>query len=74
MTNPKHHPLSKSGDARVPRYVGETIRPKSGESYDWHTHDFGQLISAALGIHVCRHTGKRAVAEPGDGIVDSAER
>ena len=49
MTNPKHHPLSKSGDARVPRYVGETIRPKSGESYDWHTHDFGQLISAASG-------------------------
>ncbi|MEM7123199.1 MAG: helix-turn-helix transcriptional regulator [Pseudomonadota bacterium] len=49
MTNPRHHPLSKAGDARVPRYLGETIRPKAGESYDWHTHDFGQLISAASG-------------------------
>lgn len=32
-----------------PRYLGETIRPETGESYDWHTHDFGQLISAASG-------------------------
>ena len=32
-----------------PRYLGETIKPESGESYDWHTHDFGQLISAASG-------------------------
>ena len=31
------------------RYLGETIRPASGESYDWHSHDFGQLISAASG-------------------------
>ncbi len=32
-----------------PRYLGETIKPASGESYDWHCHDFGQLISAAAG-------------------------
>ncbi len=32
-----------------PRYLGETIRPASGESYDWHCHDFGQIISAASG-------------------------
>ena len=32
-----------------PRYLGETIRPEPGESYDWHTHDYGQLISAASG-------------------------
>lgn len=49
MTNPKHHPLSKSGDARPPRYLGETVRPQPGERYDWHSHDFGQLISAASG-------------------------
>ncbi len=49
MTNPKHHPLSDPGETRVPRYLGESIRPTSGESYDWHAHDFGQLISAASG-------------------------
>lgn len=32
-----------------PRYLGETIKPEPGESYDWHTHDYGQLISAASG-------------------------
>ncbi len=32
-----------------PLYLGETIEPASGESYDWHSHDFGQLISAASG-------------------------
>lgn len=32
-----------------PRYLGETIKPEPGESYDWHSHDFGQLISAASG-------------------------
>ncbi|QPC85670.1 helix-turn-helix domain-containing protein [Mesorhizobium sp. NBSH29] len=35
-------------DAR-PRYLGETIRPPTGESYNWHAHDFGQLISASSG-------------------------
>ncbi len=32
-----------------PRYLGEVIRPGAGESYGWHTHDFGQLISAKSG-------------------------
>lgn len=32
-----------------PRYLGETIKPEAGESYDWHVHDYGQLISAASG-------------------------
>ncbi len=49
MTNLTQHPSSKPGQARAPRYLGETVRPTSGESYDWHTHDFGQLISAASG-------------------------
>lgn len=40
---------SASGIHERPRYLAETIRPRSGESYDWHTHDFGQLISANSG-------------------------
>ena len=32
-----------------PRYLGEMIVPANGESYDWHSHDFGQLISASSG-------------------------
>ncbi len=39
----------RSGLGNRPRYLGETIRPDAGESYDWHTHDFGQLISASSG-------------------------
>ncbi len=49
MTNQRYDPLSDPGETPTPRYLGETIRPASGESYDWHTHDFGQLISAASG-------------------------
>lgn len=49
MTNQRYNPLSDPGVTRAPRYLGETIRPASGESYDWHAHDFGQLISAASG-------------------------
>jgi AraC-like DNA-binding protein len=49
MTNSNHHFLSDPGETGVPRYRGETVRPMSGESYDWHAHDFGQLISAASG-------------------------
>ncbi|RKF07447.1 AraC family transcriptional regulator [Oceaniradius stylonematis] len=36
-------------DGGRPRYSGETIRPATGESYGWHSHGFGQLISAASG-------------------------
>ncbi|MEM5478140.1 helix-turn-helix transcriptional regulator [Pacificibacter sp. AS14] len=32
-----------------PRYLGEMSRQEPDESDDWHTHDFGQLISAASG-------------------------
>ena len=49
MDSPKQHPPSEPGEARVPRYLGEAVRPPTGESYDWHTHDFGQLIFAAAG-------------------------
>ncbi len=31
------------------RYLGEILSQEPGESSDWHTHDFGQLISAASG-------------------------
>lgn len=40
---------SKLTTSDRPRYLGETIEPASGECYDWHSHDFGQLISAASG-------------------------
>ena len=39
----------RSDDMDRPLYFGETIKPELGESYDWHAHDFGQLISAASG-------------------------
>jgi AraC-like DNA-binding protein len=64
MTYPEHHPLSDSGETRVPRYLGETIRPASGESYDWHTHDFGQLISAASGSMYVGTPGRVLLLSP----------
>lgn len=41
-----------------PRYLGETVRSRPGESNDWHSHDFGQLILAAQGsmqVGTARH-------------------
>ena len=64
MTNPKQHPLSDPGEVRMPRYLGETIRPRSGESYDWHTHDFGQLISAASGSMYVGTPGRVLLLSP----------
>jgi AraC-like DNA-binding protein/quercetin dioxygenase-like cupin family protein len=32
-----------------PRYLGEMVSREAGRAFDWHTHDFGQLISAARG-------------------------
>ena len=32
-----------------PRFLGETLSQEPGESFGWHSHDFGQLISAASG-------------------------
>ena len=53
MSKPKHHPPEDTDETRVPRYRGQTIRSASGETCDWHTHDFGQLISAVSGsMHV----------------------
>jgi len=49
MPLPSADPPPPADETARPRYLGETIRPTSGESYDWHTHDFGQLISAASG-------------------------
>ena len=64
MTNPKHHPLNDPGGPRVPRYLGETVRPTSGESYDWHSHDFGQLISAASGSMYVGTPGRVLLLSP----------
>ena len=49
MTYPIQHPLNDPGEQRLPRYLGKAIRAAPGESYGWHTHEFGQLISAASG-------------------------
>ena len=32
-----------------PRYLGEIVSQEIGESHGWHTHEFGQLISASYG-------------------------
>ena len=64
MANPKHHPLNDPGETRVPRYLGESVRPTSGESYDWHTHDFGQLISAASGSMYVGTPGRVLLLSP----------
>ena len=64
MTILEYHPLSDPGNTRVPRYLGETIRPKSGESYDWHSHDFGQLISAASGSMYVGTPGRVLLLSP----------
>lgn len=64
MTNPNHHPLNDLRATRMPRYLGETVKPRSGESYDWHTHDFGQLISAASGSMYVGTPGRVLLLSP----------
>ena len=64
MADLKHHPPSDPGETRVPRYLGESIRPTSGESYDWHTHDFGQLISASSGSMYVGTPGRVLLLSP----------
>ena len=64
MSDLSDHPQSDPGGARVPRYLGETIRPRSGESYDWHTHAFGQLISAASGSMYVGTPGRVLLLSP----------
>ncbi len=64
MSNPKQHPLSDSGEASAPRYLGETVTAISGESYDWHSHEFGQLISAASGSMYVGTPGRVLLLSP----------
>ena len=68
MTNLNHHPSSHPGASRAPRYLGETVRPESGESYDWHSHDFGQLISAASGSMYVGTPGQVLLLSPAMAI------
>ena len=49
MASQTHHLPTDATETFTPRYLGEMIKPESGESFDWHTHVFGQLISAASG-------------------------
>ncbi len=64
MINPSYHPRSDADKTRMPRYLGESIRPASGESYDWHSHDFGQLISAASGSMYVGTPGRVLLLSP----------
>ncbi len=64
MTNPNQHPLNDPGETRFPRYLGETVKPISGESYDWHSHDFGQFISAASGSMYVGTPGRVLLLSP----------
>ena len=64
MTNPKHHPLNDFRETQRPRYLGESVRAASGESYDWHAHDFGQLISAASGSMYVGTPGRVLLLSP----------
>ncbi len=64
MTNPQQHPLSDPSETRMPRYLGELIRATSGESYGWHAHDFGQLISAASGSMYVGTPGRVLLLSP----------
>ncbi|MEQ9257815.1 MAG: AraC family transcriptional regulator [Roseovarius sp.] len=42
-------PLDEHSTASRPRYAGETVTSVSGESSEWHSHDFGQLVSSTSG-------------------------
>lgn len=64
MIDPSRPRPSPPGETRAPRYTGETIRPVPGESYDWHTHDFGQLISAASGSMYVGTPGRVLLLSP----------
>ncbi|MGO1118586.1 AraC family transcriptional regulator [Rhodovibrionaceae bacterium A322] len=64
MTHPEHHPLSKPVGRSAPRYLGETVWPQSGESYGWHSHSFGQLISAASGSMYVGTPGRVLLLSP----------
>ena len=64
MTDPQHHPLSEIREARPPRYLGEAVKPAAGESYGWHAHDFGQLISAVTGSMYIGTPGRVLLLSP----------
>lgn len=49
MSSPSNPVPFEGGELRRPRFRAERIRPQAGESYDWHSHDFGQLVSATAG-------------------------
>ncbi|TCQ01798.1 AraC-like DNA-binding protein [Rhizobium sp. PP-F2F-G36] len=49
MVSRQNNASKNPGDTQRPRYLGEAISPASGESSDWHTHEFGQLVLAASG-------------------------
>lgn len=49
MSIPAEQTFRERETSLRPRYQGETLCQEPGENSDWHTHDFGQLISANYG-------------------------
>ena len=49
MSNPFIHPLHSVDQESLPRYLGELVRATEAESFDWHSHYFGQLVTAVTG-------------------------
>ncbi len=49
MTELKEYPQNDPGEACMPRYLGTTVTSTASESYDWHSHGFGELICATSG-------------------------
>ena len=64
MSNASQPPVNDPGKIRVPRYLGESVRPRSGESYDWHDHDFGQLVFTASGSMYVGTPGRVLLLSP----------
>lgn len=49
MVTRQNNASTNPAETRRPRYLGEAISPESGEGSDWHTHEFGQIVSATSG-------------------------
>lgn len=64
MTKPDHHLTNDPTDPDMPRYLGEVVRSTTGEHFDWHSHEFGQLISATSGSMYVGTPGRVLLLSP----------
>lgn len=49
MSSIEHQPVGYNKGPDIPRYWGEAVGPTTGQRYDWHSHENGQLIFTTLG-------------------------